>query len=117
MSLSPSEHGQMKEAGTKFITVAEPADYDRPNIPYPVGFKRGKDGGVDILMIKGREFEPLAAGMGRYLLLGSCGNLVEINGLEQCGIYESRPKVCRTFPMGGDACHEMRQRDGLEPNF
>jgi uncharacterized protein len=29
-----------------------------------------------------------------------------------CGIYESRPLICREFAMGGEDCVEQRRRDG-----
>jgi Fe-S-cluster containining protein len=32
-----------------------------------------------------------------------------------CGIYEDRPKTCRTFEAGSDRCHAIRRAYGLEP--
>jgi Fe-S-cluster containining protein len=32
-----------------------------------------------------------------------------------CGIYERRPRVCRTFQAGSDDCRESRYRLGLGP--
>ena len=32
-----------------------------------------------------------------------------------CGIYPTRPDVCRAFAAGGDQCQEARGRQGLPP--
>ena len=32
-----------------------------------------------------------------------------------CGVYENRPKTCRTFEAGSDRCHAIRRAYGLEP--
>jgi uncharacterized protein len=33
----------------------------------------------------------------------------------RCGVYETRPEVCRRFEAGSDQCQEARQRSGLLP--
>lgn len=33
----------------------------------------------------------------------------------KCGIYESRPQICRAFEAGSDKCHAVRRAYGLEP--
>jgi Fe-S-cluster containining protein len=33
----------------------------------------------------------------------------------RCGIYATRPEMCRQFPAGGSQCQEARARTGLQP--
>jgi len=33
----------------------------------------------------------------------------------RCGIYATRPEMCRQFPAGGSQCQEARVRVGLPP--
>jgi Fe-S-cluster containining protein len=33
----------------------------------------------------------------------------------RCGIYATRPQVCRDFPAGGDLCQQARAAEGLPP--
>lgn len=42
----------------------------------------------------------------------SCGFLKEDN---RCDIYETRPRVCRTFTAGTDRCQEARHLNNLPP--
>jgi Fe-S-cluster containining protein len=110
MSLSKEDQAQMAAAGTEFITVAEPADHDRDDVPYPIGHEFDSEKGeiTEVKYLEGNETEPLVAGMGRYVMLGTCGNLTNILGREQCGIYDRRPQTCREFQAGGPACLMMR---------
>jgi Fe-S-cluster containining protein len=39
----------------------------------------------------------------------------EVGGQVSCGIYEDRPRSCRTFEAGSDRCHAIRRAYGLEP--
>jgi len=117
MSLSAEEHEQMVGVGTEFISLAEPVDYNREKVPYPAGFEFApeKPDHVRILVEKGREYAPLEAGLGRYIMLGACGNLETIDGWERCGIYADRPQVCQQFEAGADTCLLLRERAGLAP--
>jgi Fe-S-cluster containining protein len=113
MSLSPEEHRQMAEAGTTLMTVAEPADHDREQVPYPASWEinPGSNTPVKMILEPGSEYEPLAAGLGRYTMWGKCGNLlssITVDGRPQCGIYEQRPQVCRDFERGGPKCNLLR---------
>lgn len=115
MSLTEEEYRQMVAAGSELKTIAEPVDYDRDDVVYPAGWAIDPQKGTMRMMVeKGRETEPLAAGLGRYTLWGSCGNLTEILGVEQCGIYDNRPQVCRDFEMGGPKCLLLRQLKGVD---
>ncbi len=33
----------------------------------------------------------------------------------RCGIYDTRPQVCRDFPAGGELCQQARAAEGLPP--
>jgi Fe-S-cluster containining protein len=115
MSLTDEEREMMEAAGTQLKTIAEPVDYDRDDVVYPSGWAIDREKGTMRMMTeKGRETEPLAAGLGRYTMFGTCGNLTNILGVEQCGVYDNRPQVCRDFEMGGDKCDLFRMRAGLE---
>lgn len=41
----------------------------------------------------------------------------EFGGSIGCGIYETRPFVCRDFDAGSDRCHEYRRMYGIEPKL
>jgi Fe-S-cluster containining protein len=106
----------MIAAGTDLRTIAEPVDYDRDDVPYPAGWSIDREKGTMRFMVDRKNpNEPLAAGLGRYTMFGTCGNLTEILGVEQCGIYDNRPKVCQDFEMGGPKCLQLRQMAGVEP--
>jgi len=109
MSLSEEERQQMEGAGTVLHAIAEPTDYDRDDVPYPIGWRIDlRKGTMQMELEPGRETEPLKAGLGRYTMFGTCGNLVNILGREQCGIYDTRPQVCRDFEAGEDKCDLLR---------
>lgn len=115
MSLTEEEYQMMVEAGTELKTIAEPVDYDRDDVLYPAGWRIDLEKRTMQMEVeRGREYEPLAAGLGRYTMWGTCGNLTEILGVEQCGIYEERPQVCRDFEMGGPKCLLIRQMKGVD---
>ncbi len=40
---------------------------------------------------------------------------VDENGHSLCRAYSDRPRSCRQFPVGGDACLEARRRTGISP--
>lgn len=115
MSLTAEEYAMMVEAGTDLVTIAEPVDADREDVPYPAGWNLDAKGKrAEMVLEPGREYEPLAAGLGRYTMFGTCGNLIEILGIEQCGKYDQRPQVCRDFQRGGPKCRLVRQLRGVE---
>ena len=115
LALTEEEHGQMIEAGTLLHTIAEPVDYDRDEILYPAGWRIDLEKKTMQMEVeRGKEYEPLAAGLGRYTMFGACGNLVEVDGVEQCGIYENRPQVCQDFEAGADKCNLLRMLAGIE---
>lgn len=116
MSLDADEYEMMIEAGTELKTIAEPVDHDREEVIYPAGWAVDpKKRTMRMMVEEGNKYEPLAAGLGRYTMFGTCGNLKEILGVEQCSIYDTRPQVCRDFEMGGPKCLLIRQLHGL-PN-
>lgn len=50
-----------------------------------------------------------------YILSSDCGNLsTDELGQSSCGNYESRPEVCRIFPVGEYACRTMRFQSGID---
>jgi Fe-S-cluster containining protein len=104
ITLSPQERDQMLAARTELVTVVEPADYDRPDAPYPApGMAFDPEKPEELA-----ETEPLEAGKGRYILVGRCGNLQRFLGREVCLIYDQRPEVCRDFEEAGNTCIRMR---------
>jgi Fe-S-cluster containining protein len=115
MSLSPEDHRMMIEAGTTLLTVLEPTDHDREDALYPEGAEMDEEH-LTISMPEGRKAPTmlLKAGLGRYIMFGTCGNLEEILGVERCSVYDKRPEVCREFEMGGFYCGLLRQRVGLQ---
>lgn len=101
----------------KLITVAQPADHDREKVIYPRSYKTDENNPNKRTWTveKAREYEPLAAGFGRYILEGTCAYLeVSEEGWERCGVYENRPKVCQDFEMGGEKCRLMRSLRGVD---
>ena len=116
MALDSWEHHVIASAGTTLLPIAEPEDYDREDVPYPLGLSMdpSEPGIVVPLFDKDNPYEPLAAGLGRYIMVGACGNLKETAGWERCGNYQGRPNVCRDFEPGGDKCRELRRNAGLE---
>ncbi len=116
MSLTAEERDFMRASGNAIQRVADPVDYDREEVIYPVSFKVHKRRNtLSWIVEKGREYEPLAANYGRYMLLGACKYLVtDENGWERCGVYDERPQVCRDFEMGSPKCLTLRQLAGLD---
>jgi Fe-S-cluster containining protein len=111
LSLSLDEASFMLRGGNKLITVAQPKNIDREEVIYPIGYETGEDSPNKRtwLLEPGREYEPLKAGFGRYILQGDCSYLqVSEEGWEYCGVYEARPEVCRTFEMGAEKCQLLR---------
>lgn len=46
----------------------------------------------------------------------ACANLEgNIGATVSCRIYETRPKMCRSFEAGSDKCHALRRAYGIEP--
>jgi len=112
MELSAEDFAFMKKGGNVLIAIAEPVDYDRDKIFKPIGIDIIKG---TALLAEGHEYELLRAGLGRYMLLGDCVYLkTSPEGLEQCGVYEDRPAMCRGFEMGGDMCRHMRVNAGVD---
>jgi Fe-S-cluster containining protein len=116
IELSQPEYDQMAAAGTVFITIAEPAAHDRSDVPHPAGvlIDEGDPGKTRTRVIETGGHWPLAAGEGRYILLGKCANLRTFLGWEHCGIYDERPRVCRGLEVGGFACRFIRQQQGID---
>lgn len=110
MQLDVFEKTRLEAVGSILQTVADPVAYDRDDVIYPVSMQIHNDRGtISWLAERGREYEPLPANYGRYMLFGACGNLKSNEqGGQYCGIYESRPKVCRDFEEGGPTCQLMR---------
>jgi Fe-S-cluster containining protein len=112
MEMNAEDAKFMRDGGNLLASIAEPVDYDRHNVLKPIGmdFDRGT-----AIVADGQEYELLRAGLGRYLLLGECVYLETTpEGLEQCGVYENRPSVCRDFEMGGDKCRNIRVNAGVD---
>jgi len=57
------------------------------------------------------EAKQLGQGEGYYSMNGKCGNWQEDG---RCGDYENRPKICRAFPVGQQACKGFRERAGVD---
>jgi Fe-S-cluster containining protein len=118
MSLTLEELSFMLRGGNKLLTVEQPQTKDRENVIYPLGYEEypDKPGVRKWLINPDNPYEPLAAGFGRYILLGNCAYLeVTEDGWERCGVYEDRPQVCRDFQMSSEKCVMLRERHGV-PN-
>jgi len=115
MHLSAEEADFMKAGGNILQAVAEPVDYDRDDVIYPVSMHVYPDKKTFRWVAeKGREYEPLPAGIGRYLLAGACKYLgVDDNGWEFCTVYDRRPQVCSDFEEGSEKCLLRRQVQGV----
>jgi Fe-S-cluster containining protein len=112
LSLTQDEREVMLAAKTELVTIVEPASHDQPNALYPAHEPDPDRPGEFRLS---STSEPLAAGYGRYIMSGKCGNLaVTAFGMEYCKVYEDRPKVCRDFQMGAPACIFIRSIRGPE---
>lgn len=114
IELSASEYEQMSQAGTDFLVVAEPVDFDRDNIVYPSGnFEINEKSQVAINLEEVTRVEPLAADLGWYVMLGECANLRRFMGREIRGIYPTRPDACRAFQVGEFTCLLLRNQAGI----
>jgi Fe-S-cluster containining protein len=112
MEMNAEDAEFMRAGGNLLASIAEPVDYDRSNVLKPIGmnFKRGT-----AIVADGQEYEMLRAGLGRYMLLGDCVYLETTpEGLEQCGVYDDRPGMCRDFEMSGDKCRQIRVTAGVD---
>ena len=117
VSLTLEEASFMLRGGNKLITVAQPSDHDREKVLYPRGHELDEETGRIIFFAeKGNEYEPLAAGLGRYVLTTDCAYLrTDESGWDYCGAYDERPKVCSDFEVGGEKCQIMRVLRGVDP--
>ncbi len=115
MDLMAEEAESMRSAGTNLLSVEEPTDHNRVDAIYPASFQINPETEtIQWLVEKGRECEPLAAGVGRYMLIGACGHLAKTDdGWEYCGNYTDRPRVCKRFEERGAKCVLLRKRAGL----
>ena len=57
------------------------------------------------------DARPVRPGAWAWCLPVACPHL---DAAGRCGIYETRPHVCRTFEVGGELCRDARRRAGLE---
>jgi Fe-S-cluster containining protein len=71
------------------------------------------------ITLDGRNNEiPIDAALARNMETGSCVYLIGTLGERVgCGIYDTRPSVCRDFDPGSPRCHEYRRMYGLEPQL
>lgn len=115
MQLTAEELAFMKAGGNRFMTVADPVDHDRQEVLYPAGIQVYPDRNTfSWLAEQGREYEPLAAGFGRYAIVGACKYLATgEGGWEYCSVYEQRPGVCQDFEVGSRKCMELREVHGV----
>jgi Fe-S-cluster containining protein len=112
MEMNAKDAKFMRDGGNLLAVIAEPEDFDRDDIIKPIGmnFEKGT-----VVVADGQENESLKAGLGRYMLLGDCVYLQTTpDGLQQCGVYEDRPSMCREFEMGGDKCKTIRVNAGVD---
>jgi Fe-S-cluster containining protein len=112
MEMDAKDAKFMRDGGNLLAAIAEPVDYDRDDVLKPIGmnFEKGT-----VVVADGQEYEPLKAGLGRYMLLGDCVYLETTpEGSQQCGVYENRPAICRGFEMGGDKCRTIRVNTGVD---
>jgi Fe-S-cluster containining protein len=116
VQLTNDEVSFMLRGGNRFLTVAQSADHDREEVLYPVGHETDAETGkIKFLALKGNEYEPLAKGLGRYILKNDCTYLeYDQDGNTYCGVYEDRPALCRDFEMGGAKCQAMRILHGVD---
>ena len=106
----------METGGSLLQTVAEPVSYDRNDVIYPIAVNiDAQRKTVRWIAEKDRPYEPLPAGVGRYMLFGTCAFLqTDGAGWEYCGAYENRPGVCRDFEEAGPTCQILRLRQGVD---
>ena len=115
VSLTMEEASFMLRGGNTLTTVAQPVGHNRDDVIYPVSYDLDGLGRKTWLVESERPYEPLPAGFGRYILEGSCKYLVGTEGgIELCGVYEQRPKVCQDFMVGGEKCQILRVRQGVD---
>ncbi len=110
LPLTLQEAAFMQRAGNRLLTVAFPSTKFRENVQYPIGIEFDTTTGVHSFIVeKEREFEPLAANFGRYVLLNDCKYLeTDEAGWQHCGTYDDRPIACRDFEEGGKKCHQLQ---------
>ncbi len=111
MQLSLLEKASLESAGTVFQSIAEPASFDRDDVIYPQAMEIDADRRtIKWLVDAENPYEPLSAGFGRYMLIGTCGWLrTTPDGKRYCGTYPRRPQACQDFEEGGDNCQIMRE--------
>lgn len=111
IQLTQEEAIRMTETGNRLVTVELPRPYFRRDVPYPISYENDDLGLTTAHVEVGREFEPLEAGYGRFIMANRCSNLkTDMLGRTSCAIYDDRPKACADFEPGGESCHKMQTR-------
>lgn len=111
VELTAYEKEHLLGVGTDLYPIVEPVNFDRPYVAYPAGVELDDEGQLEkFLYVDGqRRSEPLDAGLGRYMLIGTCGFLkTDPAGWEYCSGYDDRPKICQDFEIGSLKCRLIR---------
>lgn len=115
LSLTRQEQKFMEKGGSNLFTIAKPKQRDRERVLYPITYEI-IDNEVKPEYEPGNEYEPLEAGLGRFILIGSCGYLkTDSSGWELCSAYDERPAVCQDFPVGSPKCRTFRVINDVDP--
>jgi|GEM_PF-1641717 Fe-S-cluster containining protein len=117
MELTESEAAFLEAGDSQLLPITAPVNFLRDRVAYPQAVKIDQvTGEVTPVFAKGEEDErSLASGVGRYMLVGSCGYLMtDAQGWEYCSVYADRPRVCREFEVGGEDCHRIRALHGID---
>lgn len=116
IELSRKEQKLIEKAGTHLVTIAKPKQRDREKVLYPYGSRIDEKTGNKVpLYMRGHEYAPLAAGLGRFMINGECGYLkTDDEGWQSCSIYDERPEACRNFEVGGHKCRLLRVLYGVD---
>ena len=95
-------------------TIVPPQHYEQRDAPYPQELIVDSQGQVTGATYNG-TLALLAAGHGRYFMLGPCVNLKrDLLGRTSCEIYNNRPQACKDFEPGGEKCHKLQSATRLK---
>lgn len=113
IELTRKELSFMKRGGNEFKTIAEPEYRDRDAVFCPVGVIRVRDNPPTIRRVG--TMQPLAKGLGRYIMEGPCKYLEDTKeGWQSCSVYDKRPGTCQRFEMDSQECRNLRELHGVD---
>lgn len=114
IELTLEEASFMIRGGNRLRTIAQPVDYDREEVFCPA-ICRPDPGNPNQIRMLGTN-QPLAAGLGRYFMIGACAYLQPVEeGWQACSAYDQRPGTCKRFEVGESQCRILRETQGIDP--